>query len=338
MNIRMNVNVFGMNDRTQTCGQTDTRNSCQSIFAGSTKLADDPIAQRRKEAQKAAWKVVSDAWNSDKSVDCMQEEHRAHYAELEALKKEASAEISDITDNKEALRELYGVASDSDEQKDLELLEKAQNINAGVSRDELTGEERKRLGELYQGGLTEYQQRALELHDREVELRKQITNAEKQMRADTAAIHEISKERLKENPLLDAQKAAEDIIGAANEEIIGMAVQEAREHIEEKLEEAAEKAEENEKKKEERDERLEEQKIKRAEQEAMLAGTKEAAQKAKAEKHRADRTDSIDSTAMAELVKNDGASGEVSQGLEEIKNNMKLLEADLKGIRVDLEI
>lgn len=339
--MNLSINAFGVDNiiksSEQNAGKTGEKSARQSIYAGNSNLADNPIAQRRKEAQEAAWNVVKKAWDSDKSVDDMIQSRQNHYAELAALKESATAELSGIADDKEALRELYDIDADSQEQKDLELLEKAKEIYSGVSADELTKEERKRLGELYQTELTEYQSRALEMHDRAVELKKQIADADKQMVEDTAAIHAIELERLKENPVLDAQNAADEIMEAANQEIIGMAVQEAKEHIDEKMEKAQEKAEENAKEQEEREEQLAEQKLNRAIQEAMIEGTKEAVEKAKAIERQMDAPD-MDTTEMNAIVQKDGAKNDVVQSLDEIKYNMKVLEADLKGIKVDEEV
>lgn len=338
--MNLSINVFGTDSMVkaseQSTGKTGEKNTRQSIYAGNSNLVDNPIAQRRKEAQEAAWNIVKNAWDNDKSVDEMVQSRREHYAELAALKEKATAELSDIAGDKDTLRQLYDVEPDSQEQKDLELLEKARNINAGVSDTELTEEECKRLGELYQGERTEYQKRALELHDRAVELKKQIADADKQMRDDTADIYAIKQERLKNNPMLDAKNAADEIMEAANQEIIGMAVQEAKEYIDEKMEEAQEKAEENAKKQEEREEQLEEQKLNRAIQEAMIEGTKESVEKAKAIARRMDAPD-MDTTEMTAIVQKDDAGKDVSQSLDEIKYSMKVLEADLKGIKVDEE-
>lgn len=339
--MNLSINAFSAVSMTKAAKQSAEKageqNIRQSIYAGNSNIADNPIAQKRKEAQEAAWNIVKNAWDSDKSVDDMIQTRRNHYAELSALKETAAAELSDIADDKEALRQLYDVEPDSQEQTDLELLEKARDINAGVSDAELTEEERKRLGEMYQGERTEYQSRALELHDRAVELKKQIADANKQMRDDTADIYAIKQERLKENPMLDAKEAAEEVLEAANSEIIGMAMQEAKEHIDEKMEEVQEKAEKNAKEQEEREERLEEQKLNRAIQEAMIEGTKEAVEKAKAMERRMDTPD-VDTMEMIDITQNSGAGKDVSQSLDEIKYNMKVLEADLKGIKVDEEV
>ncbi len=309
----------------------------KSIFGGNLNLANDPIEQRRKEAQEKAWNIVKNAWDNDCAVDGMIEARRNHYAQMQALKEEATAGLSDIEEEKEVLRELYDVDEDSREQKDLELLEKAQDIQSGVSKETLTAEERKRVAELYQGALTEYQSRGLELNERAIDRKKQIADVDKQMRDDIADIHSIKQERLKSNPMLEAQKAAEEILDAANDEVIGMLIQESQEYIDEKMAEEKEDAEKSMEEKEEREEQLDELKLKRAVQEALIEGTKEAVEKAKAMERRMESPE-VEISEMIDIAQGDSAATDVGQSLDEIKNSMNLLEADLKGIKVDKEV
>ncbi len=321
----------------QNAGRMAAKGEQKSIFGGNLNLANDPIEQRRKEAQEKAWNIVKNAWDNDCAVDGMIEARRNHYAQMQALKEEATAGLSDIEEEKEVLRELYDVDEDSREQKDLELLEKAQDIQSGVSKETLTAEESKRVAELYQGALTEYQSRGLELNERAIERKKQIADVDKQMRDDIADIHSIKQERLKSNPMLEAQKAAEEILDAANDEVIGMLIQESQEYIDEKMAEEKEDAEKSMEEKEEREEQLDELKLKRAVQEALIEGTKEAVEKAKAMERRMESPE-VEISEMIDIAQGDSVATDVGQSLDEIKNSMNLLEADLKGIKVDKEV
>lgn len=315
-------------------GQLGAKNQKQTLFGGDLSIANDPIALKRKEAQEKAWKIVKNAWANDMSVDESVQERREHYAQMEALRKEATESLADINDDKEVLRELYGVGADSQEQKDLELLEKEQDYKNGVSFDAPTKEEMERLAELHQQPLTEYQERALELNNQAGNLKLQIEDANRRMRDDTSDLYSIRQERLKSKAMLEAQDAAEDIMETANDEIIGMLLQEAKEHIDEKMEESKEKAEKAAEEQEEKEEQLEEVKLERAVQEAMIEGTKEAVEKAKAIQRQNEAPD-MEMTEMVDIAKGSDVSKDVGQSLDEIKNSMKLLEADLKGIKVD---
>ena len=321
----------------QSIGQASENGTKKSIFGGNLNLAKDPIEQRRREAQEKAWNIVKNAWDNDGAVDEMIQARRSHYAEMRALKEEATTGLADVQEEIEVLRQLYSVDADSEEQKELELLEKAQNIKSGASKEKLTEEESRRVAELYQGTLTEYQIRGLELNERAIEMKKQIADADKLMRDDTADIYSIKQERLKSNPMLEAKKAAEDILDAANDEVIGMLIQESKEYLDEKLEEAKEEAEKSMEEREEREEQLDELKLKRAVQEALIEGTKEAVEKAKVMERQMDAPE-VEVSEMIGIAQGDAVTKDVGQSLDGIKNSMNLLEADLKGIKVDEEV
>lgn len=341
--MELTIQANGMNgiwaeqNQSQKADKAGAEKVTGNLYGGNLNLANDPIAQKKKEAQEQAWNVVKNAWENDKSVDDEIQNRKNHYAEMMQLKGEAEEQLADTKMDMKVLQELYEVKDDSQEQKDLELLERRQDQKNGVKVASFTEEERKRLEELDQQPLTEYQQRALELNERAGKFKLDIRDYEGQMMDDSADVRGIKLERLKSDPMVGAQKEAEAAKKAANDEIIGMLVNEAVDHMDEKLEENEEKAEEASEKKEEQEQQLDDMKEKRAVQEALIEGTKEAAEKAKAEAER-NQTPDIELGDILEITKGAGQSSEVQQSLEEIKNSMKLLEADLKGIKVDKEI
>jgi hypothetical protein len=309
-----------------------------SIFAGGFGSGMDVIAQKKKEAQQKAWNVMQKAWDADRKIDQTIDDRRTHYEETAALKKEASDEIVSYREQESALMEEYGVSEDSDEQKDLELLKREQDISAGVTSDDLTKEERERLAQIHADGLTEYQERALELNGYAGVRKLKIADYDTQMRNDTSTIESIQLERLKSHPIADAREEADGILEAASKEMIGMGLQQMKDTVDEKAEEAAEKAKEVSEEKEEKEERLEEIKEERAIKEAMIEGTREAAEEARS-KQSADDIEPLDYNEMLSYGQMNGmASGELQQTLDEIKSTMKVLEADLKGIKVDSEV
>lgn len=337
LTIRANAPQNGEGNIIFNSQKTEQQEGRKSFFAGNTKLADDPIAQKRKEAQEKAWKVVKQAWESDKAVDRNVQARKDHYAEMETLRAESVKELSGIREAEAALKEACGVSEDSEEQQDLELLKKRQDILGRVTNEKLSQEEMARLAEIDKKGLTEYQKRALELNDVAGTLRKEINEYNRQMEDDVSDIKRIAIERLKSNPMVEAEKAAEDIKEAYNDEIIGMLMQESKEHIEEKLEEAEEAAKEKAEEKEKEEEQLEDIRELKALQEAVIEGTKEAIERAEAKRRQNEASD-IELTDMIELAKPQQQTDEVKQSLNEIKNSMNLLEADLKGIKVDEEV
>lgn len=317
--------------------QAEGQKGRKSFFAGNSLLANDPIAQKRKEAQEKAWKIVSQAWDNDKAVDKSVQARKDHYTEMEKLREETAEKLSELRKEEAGLKEAYDVADDSVEQQDLELLKKRQDIWGRVITEKLSEEEMARLEEIDKKDLTEYQKRALELNGQAGALKKEINEYNRQMKDDVSDIKRIAIERLKSNPMVDAAKAAEDIREAYNEEIIGMLLQESKEYIEEKMEETEEAAKEKAEEKEEKEEKLEDSQELKALQEAVIEGTKEAIERAKAQKYRNEVPD-IGLTEIMELVMPKQQTDEVKQNLDAVKSSMSLLEADLKGIKVDEEV
>ncbi len=334
----LTINAAGFHSAAEKAGAAERvqAEGRKSVYGGNSLLAD-PIGQRRDEARRQAWKVVKNAWANDQYIDDSIAERRGHYASLEKLYEELQTGLSDADREKESLREQFGVAPDSKEQQDLKLLEKEQDYKNGILHEGLTREEFARLKEIHEAPLTEYQTSALEINDRAGNLKKQMEDTRRQMMDDTANINRIKLERLKEHPMVDAQNAADEIMDAANKEIIGMLVQDAKDHVDEQMEEAEKKAEENMEEKEQREEELEEIKLERAIERAMLEGTDEAVEEAKQIERRNEAAD-IRLDEMVDITSGDKVQKDVSQNLSDIKSNMKVLEADLKGIQVDEQI
>ncbi len=305
-----------------------------NVFAGNLNLVNDPIAEKKKKAQEAAWKIVSDAWNSDIEIDNTVQERRDLYNEMKEVHKDATEHINEYAKQEAKLKELYGVDDDSKEQKDLELLKKQQDCNAGVSDSMLTADELEQIKNIDMDSLTEYQKRALELNSMSAEYKKDIRDAEMKMEDAVRDITSIRNERLKSHAMVDATKQADAIMEAASKEIIGDIVQKTKENIDEKQEEQEKKEEKEQEKKEEKEEQLEKIEEQRAIEEAMILRTKEAVEDAKA-KVRENNAPDVNIDKMVDIATNEVQSAEVKQSLDEIKNNMNLLEADLKGIKVD---
>lgn len=98
-------------------------------------MPQDKIWQKKQQAQKQALKVVKDAWDGDRKIDA---DLAARGEKIRALEDEsagAKKELAAYEEEKETLRESYGVSADSEEQKDLELLLKqreAERVGSGV--------------------------------------------------------------------------------------------------------------------------------------------------------------------------------------------------------------
>lgn len=337
MAISISIQAQGLDAaRHNTTGvQAGTKNPKQ-VFAGNLNLTEDPIAQRRKQAQEQALKLVRNAWENDQSVQREVKSRKENYLAYEAAMKEAQAELSDNQDDAKVLQKLYGVSDDSTEQKDLELLKKRQDYRNLVG-EPLTEEEEAKLAEIDKKPLTEYQERALELNGRSAIYKKAIQDSQNAMRAETGNIKRILLEKLKSDPMVKAQDAADNIRAVANDEIVGMLVSEATENIDKELEEEKEKADKKAEEQKKKDEQLEQIELKRAVAEAMTQKTEEAIEKAK-EKAKEQEAPELDMAELLDVTSQKLPSKDVQQGLSDIKSSMKVLEADLKGIKVDEEV
>ena len=283
------------------------QNVVKSVNAGGFLRKNDTQSQieaRRNNAKKQALKVVSDAWKSDnKSADSI--------ADMEGLKQskvsemnEIRAKMKDIENTKKSLQEEYGVADGSQEQKDLELLEKYQNNMNGSSYDQFSDEELSRLKELQNAPLTEYQKKVLNLNS---------------MKGQVSV--DATLEQLKSRDMEKASDAADEIMDSANKEILGMLIEEGKNNADEKVEEEKEKAEEAADKKEEQDKQIEEAQEKRKNQEEIIEGQQNA-----------DQLEQDVSMQKQNISKMD----EAQKNIQKILKEKNLVNEDLKGIEIDL--
>ena len=136
--IKMNQDNTGI----QMSGTTAGRNKTQDTKTRSTVFAGDlMLGQGKQTARRQAMKLITDAWGRDElasqSIKDM-EQQKADYVEQ---MQEAKEHEKTFEKGKKELQEQYGVADDSQEQKDLELLEKFQNYKNGSHDESFTKEE-----------------------------------------------------------------------------------------------------------------------------------------------------------------------------------------------------
>lgn len=303
----------------------------------------DPIEQKRAIARKRASKIIDDAFAGEKKIDEDVKNRMDLIKHYESMMGEANRKLAEIDEGKETLRQEYGVDPDSQEQKDLKLLEQYHRITKMPSPEErklaielMPSEDWQRTMDLvnqgYSGGYTEYQQRALELEQgRDVHL-DHLRKAQKGLIEENAAIRGINQERLKHHTMVDAVGQSEEILENAGKEIMGMLVDEAVDHIDEKSEEEIEKAEEKKEEKKEEQEKLEEARERREEMEALADPEKAE----KEHKRTEDESDSMYGDVLTEaLLKMDGVKNDVQKEVADMVSKMKLAAEDLKGLKVD---
>lgn len=318
MKVERNQTIFvGESTRSQELQEKQgSRQKKGSVFAGELNMPQDKILQRRQQAQKKALKVVADAWDGDRKIDADLASRGEKVRALQEESKSAKEEMAAYEKEKETLRQNYGVEADSDEQKDLELLLKQREADRPGSGVTLTEEEQKRLEEIGKQERTEYQSQVLEMDEAKDYYRDIIEKNDREIGMENAIIRGIGLERLKREPMLEAQKEADAIKEAANEEIIGMLVEEGMNHIDEEQDEREEKAEELKEKKEEQEELIEKR---RDESEEAKKRAEELAE----------------DMPTQEYMELEQMRTNVQKEVQDIVEKMNLVAEDIKGSLVD---
>ena len=296
----------------------------KTIYASELILKpynDNQIDAKRLRARKQAMKLISDAWKSadmrDKNIEDMKLDKLNKLDEITELKNK----VSDKKNEGEAYRVDYGVDKDSQEQKDLELLEKYQNNRYGSAEDTFSKEELERLKELQNTPLTEYQEKVLKLNSSQIHFKDEIGQKELKIACTTASIALAEIDRDKSQEMLKAQDSADQILGAVEGEVKNLLVNEVIDNIDDKVEDNKEKADEAEKKQEEQQEKIDEKRKERKEQEEIIEGQAEAD---KLEMNANIRSNDVDHVTEAQ-----------KQIVRIMKDN-KMLNEDIKGIDIDL--
>ena len=212
----------------------------------------DALAQRQALARKQAGKIVSDAFGSEKKIDAGIQGMRDHSDTLRRENLAAGEEIAAKKSLIEDARRQHGIEEGSREDRELELLKRA---GSGEGLSAMTDEERKDVSEIRTRGLSQSQKDFLEhtgaIYDQIADLERQMEENDAAIRANNGAERQIKIERLKTDPVRDAQEEADAIMEAAEKDTISLLVAEAREHIDEEREKAEEAAEEKAEKEEE---------------------------------------------------------------------------------------
>ncbi len=326
------------------------------------------------------FRSVGDAWDGDRKIDQNIQDIRDKLRQLEDEYVENLGYIAEGEAQKEQLRQQYNVAPDSQEQKDLELLQKKADYMRHPDEVTLTEEERARLKaidgrppetkeevELLQRKadaekfglsvewteeeeallkemegvpLTEYQERCLKIdgYQKIYETRNDVIKD--QIAGYNGSIRATRLERLKFHEMADAQKKAEAVMEAAGKEILGMLIEEGKDHVDEEQEETKEEAEEKAEEEASQEEKIEERKEDTAELEQRIDEAhreNEAREELRREAEERSREDAVLLGDIMEAGMGTGSLSDVKFDVKNMLHKMKLLEEDLKGSIVDEE-
>lgn len=187
------------------------------LFAGNIVTQnplDIQIAEKRTTAMEKARKLVGDVFAAEKSVDDDLAERANRIKESEQAIVDANKELAAFEEEKEKLKEQYGVTGEETEEQ--------LPAEYKMQRDELT-----RYGEPQ---------------------RQVINEAKKVIEEERRVIAAITVERLKTDPMVGASEQAEELLASAEEEITGIVMDAAVNNLKEQAEEAKEKQEAEEEK------------------------------------------------------------------------------------------
>lgn len=312
------VNLAGLNGNvgfgTNAAGGMDRENSRQvkngSVFLGNrnnNNNVNSLIEQKRAQARKQAAKVLRDQFARDSKVTDGMDELRARNMEIEEELKSLYEQRKGFMEERDGLKEKYGIETDSQEQKDLDLIRRGSSLWKEGNLSALDKDELERLASL--GERTEYQQRSLE-YDKVIE---HISSLEKELQnertANTSTITGTKQAILESGGkgIRAARKAADSILQAASDAIIGMIWDAAKDHVDEEMEKLVEAAKEQAEKKEEEEEKLENIKEEKEEQKELTEDIQE-------------------STSEQTMLQDE---------IKKILKEAELLEEDMKGLAVD---
>lgn len=259
----------------------------KTIFAGDFQgnlTLQERIRQRKEQARQEALKVVRDAWAVDQAIDRSMDESREHIRQMQEENLLIRGENRDINEKRQELMEIYGVTEDTPEELQPE----------------------------------EYRERVQELNDRERYNQKILGANESDIMVENAIIRGTKQEKLKRDPqhtMIGAKEQADEVLEAAGDDIVGMVMDAARDHLDEEQEKREEQAEKIKEKKEE----LEELQEKREERQEELE-------------------ELIEDIPVDEMLDLERTKDNIQQEVQNIVDKMKLMAEDIKGTMVDTNV
>lgn len=296
----------------------------KSIYLGDITQGDsqDQISERYALKQKRAIKKIMDQMEDDVKIDNDMATETANVEQLQKDIQEYRQGIASVQERRSDIQNRYQVDPDSQEQKDLELMQKAEMHQKDPFNPEynLTDEEKEHLNSLTEK--TMYQEDMLLCDQEEQQYKARIDLAQRKIEESRATVYATEKALLQTHPMVDAVKEADKIMDAANKERIGSLFDEGVDEIEEKNAETQKEMAENK-------EKALEEKIEREKMEAEEKKREEAEQ---------EMEDTIMAVTMQAMTYGQQTSEAVQANIKNLIQDQILLDVDLKGLRVDDQI
>ncbi len=339
MNISINSADMQFNDRIIRKSSEDSKGGKSNIvFAGNLSGRNNPVNEKLENAKKQAFKLVSDAWDSDRDFQKKIKELKDFISEKKAERSDAEQRLSGAYETADALKKEYQIDDESAEQKDLEWLisyEKGLKTGETFKDIEQMKKDSARAKEI-RSNFTDYQHKMYEINGQIENASKIIEDADKSIMAARQSLTDAESENNKQHTMVDAVKEGEQIMAAANKDVIGIVFDDAIEKKEEEIREDKEKQEDKKEEKEEK-EKIEAERLEKKEIQEALASNSEAAMSEAQKRGRERKRDDLE---LSDISNTDPEqvftkSSETQAALDEIKNKMALVDADLKGLKVD---
>lgn len=303
-------------------GGKDSKIKGNAIYVGDLVNRQEMVSDKFAQAQKSAVKRLMDQFESDLAIDEGMEESETLIGELEKHAVGAGQKLKELDERREEIMKRYEIAPDSQEQKDLELVQKENAAKKDPFNEELklTPEEKERLKEM--PPLTNYQKEMLECDKEEEKYRGILNDNRQDIIIENATIHATKKALLKTHPMVDAKKDAEAIIKNALKEQVGDLMQEGVDKVDEDMEE--EKKEQLEAREEALEEKIRREKMKKEE--------------AEQERENQELQETVFSATMQAVSGSQQAILNLQTDVKTLIQDQIVLDVDMKGLRVDQSV
>lgn len=293
-----------------------------SFYVGDMRSRQEAVSDRFARAQKSAIKRILDQFEEDNKIDGDMEAGRERAAELAKGVVDSFHQLNALDERRAELMKEYEVAPDSQEQKDLELRQKANAAQKNPFDEslQLTPEEQQRLADM--PPLTDYQEAMLLCDKEEEQLRDTINRNRQNIKVENATIQATEKALLKVHPMVEAMKDAKEIMENALKEQISDLFQEGVDKVDSDMAESREEMAEAQA--EALEEKIEREKIKEED--------------AAKEERQQELQGAIFSATMQAVSNGQQASGNMQANIKSLIQDQIVLDVDLKGLRVDKQV
>lgn len=297
----------------------------KTFYAGNLFANQDTVSRKFAMKQKEAVKRVLDQFRSDLQTDEEMRQMTEHAETLGDVIREKTEQIQGVDERRAEIRQRYEIDPDSQEQKDLELIQKA---NAAKEHPfdpayQLTEEEQERYDNL--PPMTAYQQEMLECDEEEKKYRRERESAQIDAIVDKETVHATKKALLKvtaKNSMVGAQADAKKVMEGALDEVVSGLVKEGVDKVDEDMKETQEEMAEDQK--EALEKKIELEKMKEEE-----AAQEEARQELEA---------TVLSAEMQAVSGTQKAVDNLQANIKSLVQDQVMLDVDMKGLRVNQQV